>query len=45
MGVLSAPPDELVEAAQKTRRDLAESERERKRLLERVLEGEAKTLL
>ena len=45
VSVLSAPLDDLVEVAQKMKDDLTTGERERRRLLERVLEGEARTLL
>ena len=45
VGVLSAPLGDLVETAQKMKDDLTTGERERGRLLERVLEGEARTLL
>ena len=43
--MLSAPLGELPEVAQKTKDDLAESERQRRGLLERALEGEARRLL
>jgi len=45
VSVLSAPLDDLVETAQKMKDDLTTSERERRGLLERVLDGEARTLL
>jgi alanyl-tRNA synthetase len=45
VSVLSAPLDDLVETAQKMKDDLTTGERERRGLLERVLEGEARTLL
>jgi alanyl-tRNA synthetase len=45
VAVLSAPLGELPEVAQKTKDDLAESERQRRGLLERALEGEARRLL
>jgi alanyl-tRNA synthetase len=45
VSVLSTPLGELVEAAQKTKDDLAESERRGRGLLERALDGEARRLL
>jgi len=45
VSTLSAPLDELVPAAQKTRDDLVESERRARGLLERALDGDARRLL
>jgi alanyl-tRNA synthetase len=45
VSTLSAPLDELVAAAQKTKDDLAETERRGRALLDRALEGEARRLL
>ena len=45
VSTLSAPLDDLVAAAQKTKDDLVESERRARGLLERALEGEARRLL
>jgi len=45
VATLSAPLDELVAAAQKTKDDLAETERRGRALLDRALEGEARRLL
>jgi alanyl-tRNA synthetase len=45
VSTLSAPPDDLVAAAQKARDDLVESERRARELLDRALEGDARRLL
>ncbi len=45
VSTLSAPLDELVDAAQKAKDDLAETERRGRALLDRALEGEARRLL
>ncbi len=45
VSTLSAPLEELVAVARKTREDLAESERSSRGLLERAIEGDARRLL